>query len=334
MRVQMVKPKVISTFAGCGGSSLGYRMAGYQELLAVEWDEKAAHTFSNNFPEVPVWVRDINNITGAEIMDFCKIGKGELDVFDGSPPCQGFSTLGKRKPGDNRNILFKQFTRLINELSPKAFVMENVAGMLRGIMKGQFIEIMTELKKLDYNVKCKRLNAMWYGVPQSRNRLIFIGIRKDLDIMPQFPEAVTDRPLTVKDAIGDLLDKPQDESINHVWVDEATKETETYLYALNIKQGQKYRGFQKRYDWNKPGGTNVAGGSVPIKAMLRNFGAHPLLTRTYSIREYARLQSFPDEFKFPNDLIYGFKQIGNSVPPLMMKAIAGKVKQQLLNDVA
>ena len=97
---------VISTFAGIGGSTLGYKWAGYKELLAIEWDKKACKIFSLNFPEIPIWERDIKDCSGKEILSFCKIKKGELSILDGSPPCQGFSTAGKRKILDERNFLY------------------------------------------------------------------------------------------------------------------------------------------------------------------------------------------------------------------------------------
>ena len=180
---------VISTFAGCGGSSLGYKMAGFKELLAVEWDDNAVETFRLNFPSVPVYHGDIAELTGKECLRLAGIKKGELDVFDGSPPCQGFSTAGKRQVSDDRNNLFMEYIRLIKEIQPKVFVMENVSGMIKGKMKGKYIEIWNELNKLGYNVKSKLMNAMWYGVPQSRERLIFIGVRSDIGEKPIFPKA-------------------------------------------------------------------------------------------------------------------------------------------------
>ena len=195
----MVKePTVISTFAGCGGSSLGYKWAGFRELLAIDFDDNAVETFKLNFPEVPCWKRDIREVTGAEIMAACHIKPGDLDVLDGSPPCQGFSTAGKRKVLDPRNDLFREYVRLIKELQPKVFVMENVSGMVKGIMKGRFIEIMKDLKSTGYNVKAKMMNAKWYEVPQSRERMIFIGV-KDGD--PSFPKP-TGKVITANSALG------------------------------------------------------------------------------------------------------------------------------------
>ena len=198
----MVSPTVISTFAGGGGSSLGYHWAGYKELLAIDFEKKACDTLKANFG-FPVWQRDITTITADEILDFCKIKKGELDILDGSPPCQGFSTAGKRNLNDSRNDLFKDFVRLIEGLQPKVFVMENVSGMIKGGYKGKFNEIMQTLKNTGYKVKCKLMNAMWYEVPQSRERVIFIGVRNDMNIEPSYPEPIK-KYITFREAIRGL----------------------------------------------------------------------------------------------------------------------------------
>ena len=181
-------PTVISTFAGCGGSSLGYKLAGFRELLAVEWDNNAVETFRLNFPEVPVYHGDIAKLTGAECMRLAGVGVGELDVFDGSPPCQGFSTAGKRKFDDPRNSLFREYARLLKELQPRVFVMENVTGMIKGHMKQAYLTIIAELRACGYRAKGEVLNAMYFNVPQSRERVIIIGVRNDLaplDVIPR-----------------------------------------------------------------------------------------------------------------------------------------------------
>jgi len=173
-------PTVVSLFAGCGGSSLGYSMAGFRELLAVEWDEHAVETFKANFPDVPVWQGDIAELTVEECLRLIGLQPGELDVLDGSPPCQGFSTAGRRKMDDGRNQLFQEYVRLLRGLRPKVLVMENVSGMVKGKMKLIFVEILKELKASGYKVSARLMNAMYFGVPQSRERMIFIGVREDL----------------------------------------------------------------------------------------------------------------------------------------------------------
>ena len=173
-------PTVVSLFAGCGGSSLGYSMAGYRELLAVEWDDHAVETFKANFPDVPVFHGDIAKLSVQEALRITCLKPGELDVLDGSPPCQGFSTAGKRKMDDGRNQLFREYIRLLRGLQPKVLIMENVSGMVKGKMKLIFVEILKELKASGYHVSARLMNAMYYGVPQSRQRMIFVGVREDL----------------------------------------------------------------------------------------------------------------------------------------------------------
>ena len=155
-------------------------MAGFRELLAVEWDEHAVETFKANFPDVPVWRGDIAKLSIEECLRLTGLQPGELDVLDGSPPCQGFSTAGRRKMDDGRNQLFQEYVRLLRGLRPKVLVMENVSGMVKGKMKLIFVEILRELKASGYKVSARLMNAMYFGVPQSRERMIFIGVREDL----------------------------------------------------------------------------------------------------------------------------------------------------------
>jgi DNA (cytosine-5)-methyltransferase 1 len=323
------KPSVISLFAGCGGSSLGYKWAGFKELLAIEWDKNAVDTFKLNFPEVPIWKRDIKEIAAKEILTSCNIKEGDLSVLDGSPPCQGFSTAGKRIVKDERNDLFKEYIRLIEGLSPKMFVMENVSGMIKGKMKGRFNQILNTLKNTDYIVKCKLLNAANYGVAQSRQRLIFVGKRKDIKKDFNWP-AVQGNVKTTRDVFSELSNI-QDEEINHTWIDESPKgkNTKTYHLAKRAKQGQKYAGHQKRIKYNEPAPTicKPSSDKLKISPYLRNSHCHPEYTRTLSVRELARIGSFPDDFKFLRE--GGADRIGNSVPPLLMKAIAMQVQKTL-----
>lgn len=193
-------PTVASLFAGCGGSSLGYSMAGYREVFAVEWDKKACATFRLNFPDVLLHEGDIALLTNRKIGMMTGLKPGELDVLDGSPPCQGFSTAGKRMIDDPRNQLFREYIRILRYLRPKKLVMENVTGMIKGDMLPTFHEIMRELRSCGYNVKSRVLNAMHYGVPQARQRVIFIGSRVG---EPEFP-APWSEPITVRDAWAGL----------------------------------------------------------------------------------------------------------------------------------
>jgi site-specific DNA-cytosine methylase len=181
----------ISLFAGCGGSSLGYKWAGGRGLAAVEFNANAAETYRLNFPDTPVLERDIATVMAEELLVLTGLQVGELDILDGSPPCQGFSTAGKRQLDDPRNTLFREYVRLVEGLQPKVFVMENVSGMVKGKMKLFFRTVMQTLKATGYTVRCQLLNAMYYGVPQSRERLIWIGVRPDIS---PIAEAASDTP--------------------------------------------------------------------------------------------------------------------------------------------
>ena len=178
---------VADLFSGAGGSSLGFSFAGFREVLAVEWDKTACETFRANFPHTPLYEGDIAKLSVDESLSMMGMKAGELDVLAGSPPCQAYSSAGKRDMSDPRASLFKEYVRLLRGIKPKALIMENVSGLVKGKMKLVFAEIMRELKASGYRVRCQLLNAMWYGVPQSRERVIFIGIREDLGKDPEFP---------------------------------------------------------------------------------------------------------------------------------------------------
>lgn len=321
------QPTVISTFAGCGGSSLGYKWAGFHELLAIDFDKNAVETFKLNFPEVPVWQRDVCAVTAEEILDFCHIKKGDLDVLDGSPPCQGFSTAGKRIVTDSRNDLFKEFVRLIEGLSPKVFVMENVSGMVKGKMKGKFIEVMQTLKALDYNVKCKLMNVMYYGVPQSRQRLIWIGVRKDLKVEPSFPNGNGDI-ISFRMACNDLnIMNDDDRILSPVIIQVAERQPIKWNTDQKIYQGIKgnHAGMisLKWAIWDKVCGT------LPKSEISLTGIIHPDRKRYISLNEAKRIGSFPDEFRFSNRTL-GIMLIGNAGMPKFMQAIATHIKTEIL----
>jgi site-specific DNA-cytosine methylase len=174
------RPTVIDTFSGCGGSSLGLKLAGFDERLAVEWNDQSATTYRANFPEVPLYHGDIAKLSLEKAIALSGISLGDLDLLTGSPPCQGFSVAGKRNLHDDRNQLFREYCRFLQGFKPKAFVAENVPGMIRGHMKRVALDIYSELRSCGYKVRGQVLNAKYYGVPQSRERVILIGVRDDL----------------------------------------------------------------------------------------------------------------------------------------------------------
>ena len=209
--------------------------------------------------------------------------------------------------------------------------MENVSGMIKGKMKGLFIEYVKKMKELNYNVKVKLLNAKYYNVPQSRQRLIFIGIRKDLNKEAIFPIA-NRKLITVKEAIKDLEDKEYDKSINHVWIPSLEKH-KAYKKLINTKMGRKLGfGLARRLDYRKAAPTVQTSG-VAGPYVGSTWFAHPILNRPISIREAARLQSFSDSFSFKGTLKDMALVVGNSVPPLFMKAISETIRKEILEKI-
>jgi DNA (cytosine-5)-methyltransferase 1 len=297
-------------------------MAGYRELLAIEWEANAVDTFRANFPDVPVFHGDIAAYNPADL----GLQPGELDVFDGSPPCQGFSTAGHRQLDDPRNQLFREFIRLLTYWQPKAFVMENVSGMVKGKMRTLFAECLTDLKAAGYVVCVRLLTASYLGVPQARQRLVFIGARNDLGIEPVHP-APFGPVITTSDAIDDLTD---------LGVVNKMKD-KVALLAPHIKPGDGADDVLK------------AGGKKPSYFSLRRLHAdrpaptilktppafcgylHPTKNRVLGTNELSRLQSFPDQFDWGgSNYTEIHARIGNSVPPLMMRAIAQTIRERIL----
>lgn len=202
---------VVSTFSGCGGTCLGYKMAGYKVLWASEFIPAAQEVYALNHPTTILDTRDIRQVTGAEILRGIGLNKGDVDVLEGSPPCAAFSTSGKREKkwgevvgySDTKqrvDDLFDEFLRLVDEIQPKVFVAENVSGLVKGVAKGYFKSILKKMRTLNYKVEVQLLNAAWLGVPQARERLFFMGVRTDLDKSPAFP-----KPLSYYYTLADVL---------------------------------------------------------------------------------------------------------------------------------
>jgi DNA (cytosine-5)-methyltransferase 1 len=323
-------PTVVSLFAGCGGSSLGYSMAGYDERLAVEWNEKQGASFAANFPHVPLFLGDIANLPDADALRLARVEPGALDVLDGSPPCQGFSTAGARQFEDGRNQLFLEFVRLLKAFSPRMFVMENVRGMVVGKMRLIFAEILGELKAAGYRVSARVLVAGHYGVPQLRQRVIFIGVRNDLaasGILPTHP-ATLSWPTTVREAWQGVINT-DDERLAAAFI--TGRLVDKLLYRMRPGEyGDQYHPNRQLY------GLYRLDPDRPSPTILRNGGAggaceacHPSEHRRCTIAELKRLGSFPDDFVLLGNFTERWAAIGNSVPPLFMRAIATHVRTLL-----
>lgn len=202
---------VVSIFAGCGGSSTGYRMDGYRVLAACEFVPAAQDSYAANMaPTTLLYRQDMRTLTGEQIMRDTGLAKGDLDVLDGSPPCEPFSTSGKLNERWGRVVdysgetqrtddLFLEYARLVDQLRPRVFVAENVTGLVRGVSKGYFKLILRTLRGLGYRVEARVLDASYLGVPQARQRVIFVGVRGDLDQAPAHPDPLPYR-YTIRDA--------------------------------------------------------------------------------------------------------------------------------------
>ena len=323
-------PKVISTFAGGGGSLTGYMMAGYDDVLAVEWDNNAVETLRLNWPSLDIYHGDIAKLSVEEVLKRTGLKVGELDLLDGSPPCQVFSTAGKRLMDDPRNQLFREYVRLLRGLMPKVFVIENVSGMVKGKMKLVFVEILKELKASGYKVKACLMNAMYFHVPQSRERMIFIGVREDLGIEPSHP-SVESGKCNFMEAVRGSTEKHKSRYITHPYMIEYAKHhtgawsTDNVLYR-KIKGNVTGAMSTKWASWGEVVGTLV-------KSEISNAGVvHPSKERYLDLCEAMRCGSFPDRYIF-TDRENGIIRIGNSVPPLFMEAIARHIRSNILDQI-
>lgn len=331
--------KVVSTFSGCGGACLGFEMAGFEIVWASEFVEEARRTYEANHPGVPVDGRDIREVTAEEILAETGLERGDLDVFEGSPPCASFSTAGKREKGwgevkaysdreQRSDDLFFEYARLLDGLQPRVFTAENVSGLVKGKAIGYFKEILTALRSCGYAVEAKVLDASWLGVPQARQRLIFVGVRNDLvdryRIRPAHPA-----PRLPRYAIRDVLDLST--PITH---DPETGEDITLdRYAIGAgwdrtQQGQvdrKYLSLVKPRVAEPCKTITATGGIVGAASVV-----HPTQRRKFTLDEVRILSSFPADFALTGTFAQRWERIGRSVPPFMARAIAETIRDEIL----
>lgn len=348
---------IIDLFSGCGGSALGFRNAGFKIKAAVEIDKIAAETFKLNFPEAFIFNNDIsdkNKINGKDILKKIGIKSGDEIVLLACPPCQGFSSARRvsQRLDDPRNELIWEFVRLVREIKPLYFVMENVPGLAKGIGKTIFDEAINELKEIGYlNFTYQILQAADFGVPQKRRRLVFIGTKLS-EVKLALPNPTNRSPSltkqnipvwrTVREVISDLPPIKAGEKILSDKMHISAHVSELNLERLRNtpKDGgsrtswpEKYildchRGFSGHKDvygrmkWDSPSPAMTGGCGMISKG---RFG-HPEQNRAISLREAARFQTFPDTFKFAGNFGQITKQIGNAVPPLLAERIANSIK--------
>jgi DNA (cytosine-5)-methyltransferase 1 len=375
------KFKVISTFAGGGGSSTGYRLAGGKVLVINEFVEEAARTYAENYPDTIILSGDIKELFGKDFLDAADVGVGEIDILDGSPPCSAFSVSGslshniheeehidlwgnvtiEKVPGkhsdgwsktknysdgkkvENIEDLFFEFLRVAEEIKPKVIVAENVKGLTVGEAKSYFNKILNKFEEIGYDVCAQVLDSRYYGVSQTRTRVIFIGVREDvaektgynfMNISQIFPKPDTE-VIPVKDVMIDLeYDAEEVEYLTEKWTNTAYwKQTGSNMEIDpdKVLTGMDYhpKGHHfnlKRVSQYQPAPTITAMGSAETTA-----GAfHWIEPRKLTLGELKRIMSLPDDFKLTGKWNQKAERCGRMVPPLMMERIASSIYEKVL----
>lgn len=358
----------VSTFSGCGGSSTGYRMAGFRVLWASEFIDAARDSYRANKADYTILDgRDIRQVTASEILSAIKMQPGELDLFDGSPPCASFSTAGKREAGwgkvkkysdksQRTDDLFFEYARLIKGIQPKTFIAENVSGLVKGTAKGYFLEILAALKACGYKVSCRVLDAQWLGVPQSRQRTIFVGVREDLGVDPAHPKPLPYR-YSVRDAlpwivaVGDnggfgkgAMRSAGSAASATIGASPQTgngKFPPSLVEAVIYDTGGSFASAQPIT--NAPPCPTVCCETSQSHYLVRGKGDKNTFTdrspdgverRKFTIAELKRICGFPDDFILTGTYAQQWERLGRAVPPVMMSHIASAVRDEILRKIA
>ena len=339
-RIKNNKPISIELFAGAGGLALGLEKAGFETIGLIEINKYASETLKKNRPEWNVINEDIENISSLNLEEYFNIKKGELDLLSGGAPCQSFSYAGKRLGlEDARGTLFYHYALFLEKLKPKMFLFENVRGLLTHD-KGRTYEIILDIfEQAGYSIpenQKKVLNAWDYGVAQKRERLITIGIRKDLVNSKKFEFPV---PHKYKPVLRDiLLDCPKSPGGTYpenkrkifemvppggYWRDIPEKIAKEYMKSCWDMGGGR-TGILRRLSLDEPSLTVL---TSPSQKQTER--CHPIEARPFTVRENARCQSFPDEWEFMGSIGEQYKQVGNAVPVNLAYEIGLKIKEML-----
>lgn len=334
-------PRLVSLFSGCGGLDLGFEEAGFNRIWANDFDKDAQAVFRLNLGEIDG--RDIREVGSDEIPD--------CDIITAGFPCQPFSNAGNRKGvHDSRGMLYKECLRIIEAKMPKVFLFENVKGLLstKYIDGRKLVDVIaSDLEHMDnvgYDVNYQLLNASDYGVPQNRQRLIMVGVRKDLGIHFEFPNKQSKDGLTLRDVLDIPAEIPNQVDwqlspqalamIAHIpeggsWKDVPYEELAPRFKRIRDNM-QRYHSpnFYRRFSRDEINGT------ITASAQPENCGIiHPIHNRRYTIREIARIQTFPDSFVFIDDSLKNitamYKVIGNAVPRKLASAVASAIMEQV-----
>jgi len=342
------KPTVIDLFCGCGGLSYGFIKAGYDVLLGIDHWKDAIVTFEHAHKTAKGIVADLFKEIPKEISKKTEIEN--VDVIIGGPPCQGFSIAGKRIIDDERNQLYKSFVSFVEFYQPKIFLMENVPNIVsmgKGVVKDSIIE---DFEKIGYTVVYKVMLASQYGVPQNRKRAFFVGTKNKKEFI--FPEPITEIPINAKEAISDLPEKslsdgakyqaePQSEyqklirgNFDGIYNHEITNHSEQTVSIISlVPDGGNYKDLPE--ELRKTRNVNIAWTrlnsekpSFTIDTGHRHH-FHYKYNRVPTVRESARIQSFPDSFIFLGSKTSQYKQVGNAVPPILAEVLAKEIKKYL-----
>lgn len=341
----MEKYRVIDCFCGAGGLSLGFEHAGFEIVYAFDFAEDTINTYRNNpnHHHGPAFVRDIRNVSKESIEADLGRELGRIDVVVGGPPCQGFSVQRRGDNEDPRNELVLEYVRLLKEIRPKVFIMENVGGIL-SVRGKPFVKALFEnMREAGYTIQQRKLTASDYGVPQDRTRVIIVGeLTNGKEPTFTYPEPDDGPKKTVREAITDLMDKDESTVPNHKsdklspinlkriraitegqGRDSLPEELQLECHKKNA--GHRHLDTYGRMAWDQPAPTITA----RFDSFSRGRFGHPVLDRTITLREGARLQTFPDDFEFLGTKVEVAKQIGNAVPPALAERIAEQVKKCL-----
>ena len=356
---------VLSTFAGGGGSSTGYRLAGGKILAVNEFVPEAQNTYRENYPNTTIVPGDIKELTGTYLMEQAGVKVSELDILDGSPPCSAFSMAGSVSHGEGRthadafgkkkqysdikgveNVedLFFEFLRVAKDIKPKVIIGENVEGLTMGEAKEYFHKIQNTFEEIGYLIVANVLDSSYFGVPQSRKRCFFIGVREDVaekvginfmtmyqlypdknDFRTTLGEAINDVVNEDKEELDYLIDKISPEKAVGKTLMKMPKDPDKVLTGMDYhEKGHHFN--LKRSSLRKPCPTITAMGNLAGVAGT----CHPIEDRKFTIKELKRIMSLPEDFKLTGKHKQQSERIGRMVPPLMMKALAESVYNKVL----
>ena len=306
--------KSIEICAGAGGQALGLEMAGFKHIALVEYEKKYCEILKKNRPEWNIICEDVKNFSG-------KPYRNKIDLLAGGVPCPPFSVAGKQLGSDDERDLFPEALRLIEEINPKAVMLENVRGFLDPTFKDYRESILKRIDELGYNVQIKLLNASDYGVPQLRPRIVIVGIRKDVQGKFSYPLPISEKVKTVGETLLDLMKKNHWQNANE-WAKQASTIAPTIVGGSKKHGGPDLGPIRARKAWAQLG---VDGKGIANEAPEKDFEGMPRLTP----RMIARIQGFPDTWNFGDKKTAACRMIGNAFPPPVAKAVGEEIRKVL-----